>query len=558
MLETLYVKDFALIDTAEIAFDRGLTVVTGETGAGKSLLVDALMLLAGARADPSLVRIGCERAELIAEFSLVDRVSAQNWLTAEAFDEGGACQLRRVIRSEGSSRAWINGRPATLAQLAALAEHLFEIHGQHEHQALLDRAHQLALLDAFGGHSALRTRVSELARRWRTLDAERRTIADSAHHAERLALLEHEVDELERHALAAPELEALYDTHKRMANAGRLLEASSAIAEALDGDGEFAVLRTLARIRGELARLVTLDPSLDPVRELLEAATIQLAEANDRIVRHRDTLDLDPQHLAEIEAQIAKLHELSRKHRVPTAALRAHGARLREELSALRSAGERLDALHDAIAKITEEYAHEATQLRVARRTAATRLAQAVTALMGELGMRGGRFEVALEETVATDPDPQGCERAEFLVSANPGQPPRPLRKVASGGELSRISLAIEVAALGLDDVGCMVFDEVDSGIGGAVAEVVGQKLRRLGEARQVLCVTHLPQVAVQGHRHLRVSKTSDGGHTDIRIESLTDAARRDEIARMLGGLEITRETLAHAQQMLERAAAAG
>jgi len=544
MLESLYVKDFAIVGEAEITFAGGLTVVTGETGAGKSLLVDALLLLAGHRADTGVVRHGCERAELIAGFSLAHAPAARAWLSAEAFDDGDACQLRRVIRTEGASRAWINGRPATLAQLQALGELLIEIHGQHEHQALLEKVNQLALLDAFGSSAVLRESVAAHARRWRDIDAEMRTLGGEQDHGERMALLEHQLAELDRHALTPEQLEALNETHRRLANAGQLLQ----------GESEFAALRSIARAQNELARLAELDPRLQAARDLLDAANIQFAEANDLLARYRDELDLDPERLAESEAQIAKIHELSRKHRVPAAALKDHAETLRSELESLRGAGERLRTLERERARAAQEYTTVAAKLSAARLASARRLGTDVSRLMGELGMAGGTFAAQLEPTQRTDPDPQGSERVEFLVSANPGQPPRPLRSVASGGELSRISLAIEVAALGLDQIGCMVFDEVDSGIGGAVAEVVGQKLRRLGDKRQVLCVTHLPQVAAQGHAHLRVNKSTDGKSTRIDIEPLADAERRDEIARMLGGIDITRETLAHARQMLERA----
>jgi len=554
MLESLYVKDFAIVGEAEITFAGGLTVVTGETGAGKSLLVDALLLLAGHRADTGVVRHGCERAELIAGFSLAHAPAARAWLSAEAFDDGDACQLRRVIRTEGASRAWINGRPATLAQLQALGELLIEIHGQHEHQALLEKVNQLALLDAFGSSAVLRESVAAHARRWRDIDAEMRTLGGEQDHGERMALLEHQLAELDRHALTPAQLEALNETHRRLANAGQLLQGSGALVDLLDGDSEFAALRSIARAQNELARLVELDPRLQAARDLLDAANIQFAEANDLLARYRDELDLDPERLAESEAQIAKIHELSRKHRVPAAALKDHAETLRSELESLRGAGERLRTLERERARAAQEYTTVAAKLSAARLASARRLGTDVSRLMGELGMAGGTFAAQLEPTQRTDPDPQGSERVEFLVSANPGQPPRPLRSVASGGELSRISLAIEVAALGLDQIGCMVFDEVDSGIGGAVAEVVGQKLRRLGDKRQVLCVTHLPQVAAQGHAHLRVNKSTDGKSTRIDIEPLADAARRDEIARMLGGIDITRETLAHARQMLERA----
>ena len=555
MLQTLFVKDFAIVGEAEIGFAGGLTVVTGETGAGKSLLVDALLLLAGQRADASVVRHGRERAELVAEFDLRDAASAKDWLASEEFDEGETCQLRRVIRSEGSSRAWINGRPATLAQLEALAEKLIEIHGQHEHQALLEKSSQLALLDAFGGHTADVAAVGAIAARWRAIDAQMRVLSGEHDHSERIALLSHQVAELDRHALEPAELETLNETHKRLSNAGQLIQGTSALAELLDSDGEFNLLRLMARAQNETKRLTEVDPNLAGVRDLLDAAGIQLGEANDALARYRDSLDLDPDRLAETEAQIGKLHELSRKHRVPAANLKAHAETLRNELESLQNAGAALGKLERERSAVEREYADVAKQLSAHRVATAQRLGTEVSALMAELGMAGGRFEALLEKTERATPDALGDERIEFLVSANPGQPPRPLRKVASGGELSRISLAIEVAALGLDEIGTMVFDEVDSGIGGAVAEVVGQKLRRLGGSRQVLCVTHLPQVASQGHQHLRVAKSNDGESTQTRIELLDAKARREEVARMLGGIEITRQTLAHAKEMLEKAA---
>jgi DNA repair protein RecN (Recombination protein N) len=553
MLQTLFVKDFAIVGEADIGFGGGLTVVTGETGAGKSLLVDALLLLAGQRADASVVRHGSERAELVAEFDLRDAPAARDWLASEEFDDGGTCQLRRVIRAEGASRAWINGRPATLTQLQALAGLLIEIHGQHEHQALLERASQLALLDAYGGHGDAAAEVAALAARWRTIDARIRDLSGEHDHSERIALLEHEVAELDRHALEPAQLEELNETHKRLSNAGQLIQGTAALAELLDGDGEFNLLRMIARAQGETARLAGVDDSLAGVREMLDTAGIQLSEASESLARYRDSLDLDPERLAEAEAQIAKLHELGRKHRLPVAELKAHADALRADLDALRDAGAALGKLERERGDIERAYRTAAKKLSALRAATAKRLGADVSALMAELGMTGGRFEAQIDAVDKAVPDAQGDERVEFLVSANPGQPPRALRKVASGGELSRISLAIEVAALGLDQIGTMVFDEVDAGIGGAVAEVVGQKLRRLGGTRQVLCVTHLAQVAAQGDNHLYVSKSSAGDTTRMQIEMLGAKARRDEIARMLGGIEITRETLAHAGQMLER-----
>lgn len=554
MLTSLYVRHFAVVEEAEVSFGPGLTVVSGETGAGKSLLVDALMLLAGARADTGMVREGCDRAELTAEFDLSDLPEARAWLEREELDDEGACQLRRVIRAEGSSRAWINGRPANASQLGELATLLVEIHGQHEHQALLSRSHQLSLLDAYAGHEAQVAQVRELAAQWRDLGARIRKLSGGEDREQRLELLRHEVEDLERWALPVAELAELEASHKRLANAGRLAEGAAGVAELLDGDSEFALRRALGRAHSELGKLATIDQGLAPLLELLDNAAIQLGEASDGLSRYAQDIDLDPERYAEVDAHLARLHELARRHRLPVAELHERLLTLRTELAEIEGAGDALERLGAERARLERDYAKAADGLSRARRDAATRLGEEVSALIGELGMAGGRLLAQLEPAGSDEPDPQGRERCELLVSANPGQPPRALRKVASGGELARISLAIEVATLGKDTIGCMVFDEVDTGIGGAVAEVVGQKLRALGAQRQVLCVTHLPQVAAQGHAHLRVSKHSDGDATRTQIQKLDAAGRRDELARMLGGVEISRETRAHAKQMLERA----
>ncbi|WEN13854.1 DNA repair protein RecN [Rhodanobacter sp. AS-Z3] len=556
MLTSLYVRHFAVVEAAEVAFGPGLTVVSGETGAGKSLLVDALMLLAGARADSGMVRAGSDRAELAAEFDLTDLAEARAWLAREELDEDGGCQLRRVIRAEGSSKAWINGRPANARQLGELASLLVEIHGQHEHQALLSRPHQMALLDAYAGHDELLAEVRDSATQWRELAARMRKLSGGDDREQRLDMLRHEIEALDKWALPPTELTELEASHKRLANAGRLAEGSAGVVELLDGDSEFALRRALARAQVELGKLAVLDDKLAPLLELLDNAGIQLAEASDGLGRYAQDVDLDPERFSEVDNQLARLHELSRRHRLPVAELHDKLATLRAEFHELEGAGDALEALAAQSQRVQLVHADAAARLSESRAEAAGRLAHEVTVLMAELGMAGGQLQVELEGAVSSEPDPQGRERCELLVSANPGQPPRALRKVASGGELARISLAIEVATLGKDTVGSMIFDEVDTGIGGAIAEVVGQKLRALGAQRQVLCVTHLPQVAAQGHAHLCVSKHSDDDSTRTRIDKLDAAGRRDELARMLGGLEITRETRAHAKQMLERAQA--
>ena len=553
MLTSLHVRQFAVVEAAEIPFGVGLTVVSGETGAGKSLMVDALMLLSGSRADNSMVRAGSDRAELVAEFELHERHAALAWLQQAELDDGLACQLRRVIRAEGSSKAWINGRPATAAQLDELGSLLLGIHGQHEHQALLSRAHQLELLDAFADHATLRSEVRRTAMEWRELGARIRHLNGGEDREQRLTLLRHEIAELERWALPAAELAELEHAHKRLANAGRLIEGAGRVIELLDGEGECAVRSTLSHAQTELERLVLLDDRLQAWQDVLENTQIQLAEINDSLGRYAQDIDLDPERFAELDTHLARLHELARRHRLPAGELHERLAQLQNELTEREGAGETLSRLEQQRARLTQDYEQAADRLSASRHTAAARLGEEVSALLQELGMTGGILRIHLEPGDNDTPDPQGRERCELWVSTNPGQPLRALRKVASGGELARISLAIEVATLGLDSVGTMVFDEVDTGIGGAVAEIVGQKLRRLGAQRQVLCVTHLPQVAAQGHAHLRVSKHNDGGHTHTLIETLNDVQRQLELARMLGGVEITRETKAHAKQMLER-----
>lgn len=556
MLTSLYVRQFAVVESAEIGFGPGLTVVSGETGAGKSLLVDALLLLAGARADSGMVRAGSERAELSAEFAIGAVPAAREWLAHAELDDGDNCQLRRVIRAEGSSKAWINGRPASATQLGELAALLVEVHGQHEHQALLSRSHQLALLDAYAGNDALLEDVRGLATRWRDIGARVARLSGGEDRAERLDLLRHELAELDQWALAPDALAELEASHRRLANAGHLAEGSAGIVDLLDGDSEFAVRRALGRAHVELGKLAALDPVLDPMLELLDNAAIQLGEATDMLGRYAQDIDLDPERFAQVDEHLAHLHELGRRHHVPLDELQAKGESLRTELVELENAGEALAKLGAERERVRADYAKAAAALGAARDKAARQLGNEVGALMGELGMAGGVLQVVLEPAAGSDPDPQGRERCELMVSANPGQPPRPLRKVASGGELARISLAIAVATLGKSPIGTMVFDEVDAGIGGAVAEVVGQKLRALGARCQVLCVTHLPQVAAQGHAHLHVSKHSANGETHTRIDVLDADGRRNELARMLGGLEITRETRAHAKQMLAHAQA--
>src|SRR5690606_34543189 len=434
-----------------------------------------------------------------------------------------------------------------------------EIHGQHEHQALLSRASQLALLDAFGGHGARLEAVAGAARHWNALLRERDGLARARDGrpgdvAERDEWLEHQLAELDREPIDPASIADLDAAHRRQAHSAALIAACDTALARLDGDAHAAVPRQIRQLQGDLAGVQEHEPRLAEVDAMLDAAAIQIDEAGLLLERIRADLDADPSQFDELERRIARVHELSRKHRVAPEGLAAQREALAAELEALRNAAVRLGALDGEIATAGAAWRTAADALGKARAKAGKALSKATTALIAELGMGGGRFEVAIEPIEEDRPDPQGGERIEFLVSANAGQPPRPLRKVASGGELSRISLAIEVAALGHDAVPTMVFDEVDSGIGGATAEIVGQKLRALGATRQVLCVTHLPQVAAQGHRHYRVSKAQDAGTTRSAVQLLDAGQRQEELARMLGGVEVSTEARAAAKRLLEGA----
>ncbi len=555
MLRRLSIKDFAVVTQTELVFGTGMTVISGETGAGKSLLVDALGFLSGVRADSGMVRHGATRAELDAEFDLATAPRAADWLQAQEFDDGDGCQLRRTLRADGGSRAWINGRPATLSQLAELAGLLVGIHGQHEHQALLSRPSQLALLDAFGRHDAPLAAVRDAAAQWASLLREHQQLSGAGNASDRRDWLAHQLTELERESLEPESIAELDAAHRRQSHAAGLISACDEGLLALAGDEPTALPIVLQRLRGTLGRLQAHEPRLAEVDAMLDIAAIQVDEAAALLDRIRADLDVDPAQFDEVERRLGRLHELGRKHRVTPAGLGGHRDALAAERDALEHAGERLAVLDTEIAIAQSGWCDAAGRLSKARAKTAKALSRATTALIEELGMGGGCFEVQLDPVTADAPDPQGAERAEFLVSANAGQPPRALRKVASGGELSRISLAIEVAALGLDAVPTMVFDEVDSGIGGAVAEVVGRRLRALGAERQVLCVTHLPQVAAQGHAHYRVSKAASDGVTQSAVSALDADARQEEIARMLGGVEVSDEARAAARKLLAGAA---
>ncbi len=555
MLRHLSIKDFAVVRATELEFGPGMTVVSGETGAGKSLMVDALGFLSGLRADSGVVRHGASRAELSAEFSLADDAPARGWLRDNELDDDEQCQLRRVIRADGGSRAFINGRPVPVSQLSELAGFLVEIHGQHDQQALLSRPSQLALLDAFARNDAERSAVRSATSQWQALLDERDALSQQGDVSDRIGFLEHQLGELQREELEPAAIAALGASHRRQAHSTALIEACQRAGGLLNGDEDGpSLLSLLQQVRHELGRVSQHDARLGDVDAMLDAAGIQLHEALAQLDRVQDDLDSDPEAFEDIERRLSRLHDMARKHRVPMEELAATRDRLEGELEQLRGADERLAKLAGEIDKAAARWQSVAASLSSSRQTAAVALSDTTTSLIGELGMGGGQFLIELEPQAQLRPDPNGAERVEFLVAANAGQPARALRKVASGGELSRISLAIEVAALGLDAVPTMVFDEVDSGIGGAIADIVGKKLRALGERRQVLCVTHLPQVASKGHAHYRVSKAPVEGMTQSAVELLDGKGREEELARMLGGAEVSKEARAAARKLLTEA----
>jgi DNA repair protein RecN (Recombination protein N) len=550
MLTHLHITNYTIVDELEMEFEQGMTVITGETGAGKSILLDGLGLCLGDRADPAAVRSGCERAEITATFDIAAIDSARRWLENRELGADGECILRRVITREGRSRAFINGNSCTLQDCSGLGELLIDIHSQHAHQSLLRREVQRHLLDDYAGavESArlLEQQASQWLRQRRELDE---LSAARDEQGARAQLLAYQVEELDSLKLQPGELDELEDQQKQLANAEQVMQATQqalTLCEAQE-DGARSALQLLAddALSGAAIR---------DARELLDSAAIQLEEARNSLRQHLEAVEINPARLNEVEQRLNTVYEISRKHKVQAPELDELHRGLRQELEGLTGSDARLEELAAELEQLLADYSSTATKLSKSRKKAAANLQKKVGQQLSELAMEQCQLSVSLTPRDSDNPHPQGLEEVEFLVSTNPGQTPRPLGKIASGGELSRISLAIQVIFADANTVPSMVFDEVDVGIGGAVAEVVGKLLRSMAVASQVLCVTHLPQVAAQGQQHLQVAKSADKAQALAQLTQLKKKQRVEEIARMLGGIDITDKTRAAAREMLTTA----
>jgi DNA repair protein RecN (Recombination protein N) len=546
MLRALEIRDFVILERVSLEPSGGFNVLTGETGAGKSILVDAIELLVGGRADAAMVREGAERAELAAEFEIANPALSA-WLEEHDLrGDAGQVLLRRAVDRSGRSRCFINGHAATAAQLREAGERLVDIHGQHAHQSLLRAAGQRELLDAHAGAEALGKEVAEAYRAWRRLE----TVALEAQ--KNFATRQRERDEisgfikdLKKLGLQEGEWERVTAEHKRLSHGSSLLAGAQSALEALD-EAEGAALAQLSAVAGRLRALSENDQALTTMVELLESAEAQAGEAVRELRQYATRLDLDPEALREVEARIEALHAAARKHRVKPEALHQLLSDLEKRLGELELSTDP-QALEREVAAARARYDASAAKLSAKRCSAADALSKAVSAGMQQLAMAGGKFSVSLKKN--DEPAATGAEDVEFEMASHPSLPLRPLAKVASGGELSRVSLAIQLVAARAAPVATLVFDEVDAGIGGAVAETIGRSLRKLGKQRQVLCVTHLPQVAAAGDAQWNVTKTSTRSEIQVKIRKLDRAARIEELARMLGGSESTARK--HAAELL-------
>jgi DNA repair protein RecN (Recombination protein N) len=552
MLVNLNIIDLAVVKTLDLDLLKGMSVLTGETGAGKSILLTALGLALGDRADSGFVRPNCKRAEINLEFDLTDVRSALDWLKNHELDDGTRCLIRRVVSDDGRSKAYINNSPVTLQTLQELSEMLVQIHGQHAHLTLLNSDEQRRLLDAFGKNQALLDKVNDCYRQWHKAnkELEDQTKA-STDRLQREEFLRYQIEELRHLDLENYNYIALSEEHGKLANLENILVIGQRQIDALYESDQMSVNQMLTHSVSEITQIARYAPELNDIITLLSEAQIQVEEAALQLRRFIKAQEADPHRMEVLENQIAMIQKLSRKHHVAPEALPELAESLERELDSLTYSGERIAGLTLQTEELSRQYQSLAAELTLVRQRQASKLQEQISAMIKELGMPQGEFRVDCTASADGAPKLNGKDKVEFLVCANPGLPAKPLAKVASGGELSRISLAIQVTTSSDNTTPTMIFDEVDSGIGGGIAEIVGQKLRSLGLGRQVLCVTHLPQVAAQAHHHLYVEKNSQTDITSSTVRLLEDEERVAEIARMLGGVTITENTRAHAREML-------
>ncbi|WP_175651979.1 DNA repair protein RecN [Pseudomonas sp. Marseille-P9899] len=552
MLVHLSIHNYAIVEHLDLELARGMSVITGETGAGKSIMLDALGLTLGDRADSGVVRPGADKADILATFDLIDIPEARTWLAERDLDNDGPCILRRVITAEGRSRGYINGTPCPLGDLKAVGELLIDIHSQHEHQSLLKTDTHRRLLDEYAGATDLARQVQMAAQRWRQTRAELDRLCNSGDEQRaQHQLLSYQLEELDNLGLGENELEQLEQEHKNLTNAEALFGICRQVIDHCSENDSGNVLSALTVSLNRLTAVNNAPHALGEAANLIASAQIQVEEAVGELNRFLDNFDADPARLQQLEERLDTLYTLARKHRVHPSELISLQQRLGEELESLNANDESIERLEEELKAYARHYQEKASELSGLRRSAANQLAAAVEVEIQRLGMPGGRFCIELRAGNGDDLHPHGLEQVELLVSANPGQPLKGLAKVASGGELSRISLAIQVITAQTSRIPTLVFDEVDVGIGGPTAEIVGQLLRRLGERGQVLTVTHLPQVAAQGHHHLFVHKVRNSDATHTAVASLGKRERVEEVARMLGGIDLTKESLAHAKKMV-------
>lgn len=554
MLSHIHIRNFAIIEEVELELHSGMTVLTGETGAGKSILIDAIGLVLGDRADSGVVRHGSDKAEITLTIDVEHTPSAKQWLDDNAMNADDECILRRVITNKGKSRAWINGTPSNLSMLKQLGEQLVDIHGQHEHQSLMKREFQRQMLDDFADNQALLAKVDKAFGQWKTTHQRlQEMLAQNDDYQSKVDLLSFQVSELEKLGLSKNEILDLDDEHARLANADELLQASGSATQALYEDDQ-SIYSQLSQVIYSLESQLDKDKALGEPLALIQSAQIQLQEAAEDLRQYQDHLEVNPQLLDEVSNKVNEVQSLARKHRVAPEELPEKLEDFVSQLTALQSDDYDIEALEARLSSEKTAYLKVAQQLTKKRLSAAKTLSKGVTDAMQELSMQGGTFAIAVEPDEAASFTAHGIDHIEFTVSANPGQPLKQLVKVASGGELSRISLAIQMIAAQRLTLPALIFDEVDTGIGGSTAEIVGRELRKLGENRQVLCVTHLPQVASQCHHHNKVTKVKGTDATSNGIITLSEEERVQEVARMMGGVDITESTLNLAREMIANA----